>query len=109
MSRGFHCLRPCLRSTQPRRLPPSIILSPFHNRFHASPTSNIQSNESPVFASADAQQRWIELRGLKGPLYPRAPASDHTSCQDFLTSYENLGPNETVDGKDITICGMPER
>lgn len=109
MSRGFHYLRPYSRSLRFRRRPQSIGLLSTQIRCYASTTYNIQSYESPCTISADAQQRWNELRGLKGPLYPRAPNSDHiTSCRDFLTRYEKVDRKETVDGTDVVLCGMSE-
>ena len=109
MSRGFHYLRPCSRSLRSRRRTQWIGLLSTQIRCYASTTYHIQSHESPCTVSADAQQRWNELRGSKGSLYPRAPASDHiTSCQDFLTRYEKLDRNETVDGTDVVVCGMSE-
>lgn len=109
MSRNLHCLRPCLRSIQSRRRPQSLGLSPAQIRYYAIPTSHIHSHESPPFTSADAQQRWNELCGYKGSLYPPAPASDRiTNCRHFLRCYEYLKPNETVDKDDVTLCGMPE-
>ena len=105
MSRGVPCLRSCLRSL--RSSPPlqSTGLSPAQLRYYASST---YYKENLSFKSADAQQRWNELRAYKGSLYPRAPSSDHvTQCRDFLNRYENLKTDEILND-NVTLCGMPE-
>ena len=107
MSRGFHSFGPCLRSLR-SRLPPRITgVSPAHGRFYAVPADQPQSHESPSSISVDAQQRWNELRELKCSLYPRVSASNNiTSCREFSARYANLDQNETVNDKDVTLCGM---
>lgn len=109
MSRTFPCLGSFLRSPQSCRPYQPTRLSPAQLRYYTGSTYHNHTNESFSFKSADAQQRWNELRGYKGSLYPRAPSFDNvTRCQDFLDRYEKLKPDEIADDDDVTLCGIPE-
>lgn len=109
MSRGFFRPRSFLRSLQSSPLLQSAGLSPAQLRYSASSAYPNHGTEKFSFKSADAQQRWNELRGHKGALYPRAPSSDHvTNCRDFLHRYATLKRDGVVDDDNVTLCGMPE-
>lgn len=69
-----------------------------------------QNDATPRQKSAGIQRRARELSATGNLRYPRIKVQDGSvGCRTFVEHYDSLNPNESRDGEEVSINGMPEK